>query len=73
MRWAITAAAFEGLDATPLEGFDPEAVDEILNLKDKGLKSCVMLPIGYRDAENDWLVDLVKVRKPNDKLITEIK
>ena len=70
---AITAAAFEGVDATPLEGFDPAAVDEILNLKEKGLRSCVMLPLGYRDAENDWLVNLVKVRKSKEDLITEIK
>ena len=33
---AIIAAAFEGVDATPLEGFEPDAVDEILGLRDKG-------------------------------------
>ncbi len=69
---AVTAAAFEGVDATPLEGFDPEAVDKILGLKEKGLRSCVMLPIGYRDEENDWLVKLAKVRKPIDELVTVI-
>lgn len=69
---AITAAAFEQVDATPLEGFDPTAVDEILGLKEKGLRSCVMLPIGYRDAENDWLVNLTKVRKSKDDLITVV-
>lgn len=69
---AINAAAFLGLDATPMEGFDPDAVDEILNLRAKGLRSCVMLPIGYRDADSDWLVNLKKVRKPVDELITQI-
>ena len=69
---AIAAAAFEEVDATPLEGFDPAALDEILGLKEKGLRSCVMLPLGYRDAENDWLVNLKKVRKPKEDLITEI-
>lgn len=69
---AIAAAAFEGVDATPLEGFDPAAVDEILNLKDKGLRSCVMLPLGYRDIENDWLVNLKKVRKSKEDLVTVI-
>jgi nitroreductase len=69
---AIAAAAFEGVDATPLEGFDPEAVDEILGLRERGLRSCVMLPIGYREADKDWLVKLEKVRKPKDKLITVI-
>lgn len=67
---AINAAAFLGLDATPMEGFDPSAVDEILGLREKGLRSCVLLPVGYRDADNDWLVNLKKVRKPKDKLIT---
>jgi len=70
---AIAAAAFEGVDATPLEGFEPEKVDEILGLKEKGLRSCVMLPIGYRDTESDWLVNLKKVRKPMSDLITEFK
>ena len=69
---AIVAAAFEEVDTTPLEGFDPSAVDEILGLRAKGLRSCVMLPIGYRDAENDWLVNLKKVRKNKEDLITLI-
>lgn len=67
---AITAAAFEGVDSTPLEGFDPIALDKILNLKEKGLRSCVMLPLGYRDDKNDWLVNLAKVRKTKDELVT---
>jgi nitroreductase len=69
---AIAAAAFEGVDSTPLEGFTPDAVDEILGLRAKGLRSCVMLPIGYRDQENDWLVNLKKVRKPKEDLVTII-
>ncbi|MFD1552273.1 NAD(P)H-dependent oxidoreductase [Putridiphycobacter roseus] len=69
---AIVAAAFEGVDTTPMEGFDPEAVDKILNLKEKGLRSCILLPIGYRDQDNDWLVNLKKVRKSKSDLITVI-
>ncbi len=69
---AISAAAFQGVDTTPLEGFDADALDEILNLKEKGLRSCVMLPIGYRDTENDWLVNLKKVRKSKEDLVTVI-
>jgi len=67
---ALTAAAFEDVDATPMEGFDPDAVDEILGLKEKGLRSCVLLPLGYRKPEEDWLVNLKKVRKPKEELIT---
>lgn len=69
---AIAAAAFEGVDCTPIEGFEPEAVDKILGLKEKGLKSCVLLPIGYRDEANDWLVKLPKVRKSKEDLVTEL-
>ena len=69
---AITQATYEGLDSTPMEGFDSEALDKILGLQDKGLRSTLLLPIGYRDAEKDWLASLVKVRKPMDKLVTFI-
>lgn len=67
---AIIAAAFEGLDATPIEGFEPDAVDSILGLREKGLRSAVLLPIGYRQEDEDWLVNLVKVRKPMEDLVT---
>mgnify|MGYP005820938719 CR=1 FL=1 len=70
---AITAAAFEGVDATPIEGFEPDAVDMILGLREKGLRSAVLLPIGYRKESADWLVNLVKVRKPMKDLVTVIE
>ncbi|WP_460191191.1 NAD(P)H-dependent oxidoreductase [Urechidicola sp. KH5] len=70
---AIGQAAYEGLDSTPMEGFDPEALDKILGLREKGLRSTLLLPIGYKDADNDWLVNLVKVRKPMKKLVTFIQ
>jgi nitroreductase/dihydropteridine reductase len=70
---ALIAAAFEGVDATPLEGFEPDAVDEILGLREKGLRSCVLLPIGYRKEDKDWLVNLKKVRKPMEDLVTVIE
>ena len=69
---AISAAAFEEIDSTPIEGFDPIALDKILGLKGKGLRSCVILTLGYRDSVNDWLVNLKKVRKSRESLITEI-
>ncbi|MCB8878096.1 nitroreductase family protein [Acidisoma silvae] len=70
---ALIAAAFEEVDATPMEGFDPSAVDKILDLKSKNLRSVVMLPIGYRAAEGDWLVNLKKVRRSRENFVTEIK
>ena len=70
---AMIAAAEEQVDCTPMEGFDADAVDKILNLRAQGLRSAVMLPIGYRDASGDWLVNLVKVRRPREKFIIEIR
>lgn len=70
---AIIAAAYEGVDATPIEGFEPDAVDKILGLREKGLRSTVLLPIGYRKEDADWLVNLVKVRKPIEELVTVIE
>jgi nitroreductase len=69
---AMVAAAFEGVDATPMEGFDPVAVDQILSLQERNLRSVVILPIGYREEEGDWLVNLKKVRRPRDKFVTEL-
>ena len=70
---ALIAAAYEEVDCTPMEGFDSIALDEILNLKAKGLRSVVMLPLGYRKADEDWLVNLKKVRKPKENFITWIE
>ena len=69
---ALTAAAFEEVDSTPIEGFSPEELDKILGLEKKGLRSCVILTLGYRDVEKDWLVNLKKVRKSREELVTEI-
>lgn len=70
---ALIAAAEEQVDSTPMEGFDPAAVDEILGLRARGLRSVVMLPLGYRAAAGDWLVDLQKVRRPTEQFVTDVK
>ena len=70
---AVIAAANEEVDCTPMEGFDGTAVDEILGLRARGLRSVVLLPLGYRQVEGDWLVNLQKVRWPREKFITEIR
>ena len=70
---ALIAAAFEEVDATPMEGFDPKAVDEILGLSARGLRSVVLVPLGYRAAEGDWLANLKKVRRPTAQFVTEVK
>ncbi len=66
---ALIAAAEEGVDSTPMEGFEPEVVDEILNLKAVGLRSVLLLPLGYRANEGDWLVNLQKVRRSTEDFV----
>lgn len=70
---AIAQAAELKVDATPMEGFDNAALDELLGLAAKGLKSVTLLPLGYRDTENDWLVNMKKVRRPMEDFLIEIE
>lgn len=69
---ALIAAAEKKVDSTPMEGFNPEKVDEILGLKQRGLRSVVLLPLGYRADEGDWLVNLKKVRRSTADFVTEV-
>lgn len=66
---AMAQAAELKIDATPAEGFNNQIVDEILELKELGLKSVTLLYLGYRDTENDWLSNMKKVRIPMEEFI----
>lgn len=61
----LLAAAELEIDACPMEGFNAAEFDKILGLKEKGLKSVVIMPIGYR-AEDDNSAALKRVRKHID-------
>jgi len=67
LGFALTAAATEEVDSTPMEGFNPVVVDNILGLKEMGLMSVALLPLGYRDSENDYLASMKKVRWDNER------
>lgn len=69
---ALAAAAEQRVDATPMEGFDIVKMDGFLGLEKSGLTAVLVMPIGYRDEANDWLVKLKKWRVSKDKFITEI-
>ncbi len=69
---AIAAAAEQKVDATPMEGFDNAKMDELLGLEKLRLKSVVMLPIGYREETNDWLLNLKKWRTPKTEFVSVI-
>ena len=66
---ALIAAASQGVDATPMEGFNSNALDTLLGLESMGLKSVSILPLGYRDTNTDWLLSLKKVRTPAEKFV----
>lgn len=68
---ALIAAANARVDATPMEGFDAALFDELLGLPEKGLHSTVILSLGYRDEENDYLAKSPKVRLPLDEMVTK--
>lgn len=69
---AIAAAAEQKVDATPIEGFVPEKLDKLLQLEATGYKSTLLLPLGYRQEQDDWLVNMKKVRTPKEDFITEM-
>jgi nitroreductase len=68
----VAAAAEEHVDSTPMEGFDPDALDEVLGLQEKGLRSTVVLALGYRDAEKDYLSSSAKVRRNKEELFVRL-
>ncbi len=72
LGFGLVAAALEGVDSTPMEGFDPAALDQALALNEKGLKSAVVLAVGNRDEANDYLVNAKKVRRPQSEFVEVI-
>ncbi|MBD8388186.1 nitroreductase family protein [Dysgonomonas sp. BGC7] len=71
--FAMAMAAELKVDSTPMEGFDEKELDKLLNLNKEGLKSVTILPLGYRDEANDWLVNLKKVRHPEADFLIQVK
>lgn len=69
----LTAAALEDIDATPMEGFNNEALDKILGLSEQNLGSVTILALGYRDVTMDFLASAAKVRKSKESLFEIIK
>lgn len=69
---ALAAAAEQGVDGTPMEGFDPAGLDELLNLKEKSLRSVALLALGYRHTEADFLATAKKVRRDKEQLFVTL-
>jgi len=67
----LNAAAELRIDVTPIEGFEPEKVNEILGLTKLGLNASVLATIGYRH-EDDATQHYAKVRKSNEELFINL-
>ncbi len=63
----LQTAAELRIDATPMEGFEVAAYDNILGLSDKGLTTSVVCALGYRH-EDDANQHQAKVRKSEQDL-----
>lgn len=73
LGFAMAMAAELEVDSVPMEGFVPEQLDELLGLEKLGLRSVLVLPLGYRDEANDWLLSLAKVRPSKEEFLTIIE
>lgn len=70
LGFLLETAALLGIDATPMEGFDPAQFNEILGLTD--YSAVAIAALGYRNAEGDWLANLPKVRFEKEELIVRV-
>ena len=68
---ALAQSAELKIDTTPVEGFNNEWVDEVLDLKKHGLKSVSLMYVGYADQEKDWVGSMKKVRIPKEEFVME--
>ena len=67
----LFAAAMEGIDATPMEGFDRNSINQEFGLSEKNLKASVIVALGYR-SEHDFNANLPKSRLPDDVIFTRL-
>jgi nitroreductase len=67
----VSAAAEAGIDASPMEGFDPKQVDKILGLKEQHLKSTLLFPLGFRSSEDEFAT-IPKIRKTKEELFITV-
>jgi len=70
LGFLLETAALLGVDACPMEGFNPAEINRILGLED--YSAVTLCAVGYRDAAKDWLANLPKVRFPKEELIVRI-
>ncbi len=67
----LLAAGIEGIDATPIGGFDKDIITRELKLTEQGLVSSVLLTLGYR-SESDFNAKLPKSRLNKEQIFTQL-
>jgi nitroreductase len=67
----LTGAALLGIDACPMEGFDPAAFTQALGIGDQGYAPVVGCALGYRAADDKYAA-LAKVRFKKSKLVQHV-
>jgi nitroreductase/dihydropteridine reductase len=72
LGFGLVASSQMGVDSTPMEGFNPQMVDEVLGLSSRNLTSSCILTLGYRHTEGDYLVSSPKFRFPEEELFVTI-
>lgn len=63
----METAALLNVDTCPMEGFDPNQIDEILGLKAKNLHATTILAVGYRG--DDHYANLPKTRRAFEEVV----
>ncbi|MDW8344464.1 MAG: NAD(P)H-dependent oxidoreductase [Verrucomicrobiae bacterium] len=71
LGFLLLSAALLGVDACPMEGFDPAGFDEVLHLPAQGFSAVVCCALGYR-LDSDKYAHLPKVRFPPEELIQRV-
>lgn len=67
----MTSAAVLGVDACPIEGFEPDKYNEVLGLNNSGYTAVVCCALGYRAAADKYAT-LPKVRLPETQLVQHL-
>jgi nitroreductase len=67
----LSAAGMLGIDACPMEGFEPAKYDAILGLPRLGYGATVLAAAGYR-MDNDPYVKLAKVRFKTEEVVVHV-
>jgi nitroreductase len=72
LGFILSAAAQNGIDACPMEGFDASAVEKILGIREEGYAAYALCPVGFRSSEDEQ-ASWPKVRFEMNKVVKEIK